>query len=139
MKVYPEIQALKQYFVDHSIEVRLLDLPNKGSSMWVNFQVDNQSWDLLIEDEFEELESDNQALRLFLVLSSLEGYEEAADFLEWARDSEQDAADSEVLEYFRSLEKIVSEIKNALGSINPFISSYDYHMNAGAAKALRNL
>lgn len=139
MQAYAEIESLRQYFQNRTIAIQLLELPAKGCSRWMDFQVDGQKWRLLIEDEFDELESDNQVLKLFLVLSSLEGYEEAADFLEWARDSEQDAADSEVLEYFRSLDKIVPEIKSALGGINPFITSYDYHMNAGAAKALRNL
>lgn len=139
MKAYPEIASLKQYFGNHDISIQLLNLPVKGCSKWVEFRVDGQNWRLLIEDEFDELQGENQVLKLFLVLSSLEGYIEASDFLEWARDSEQDAADPEVLDYFRSLDGMVPEIKNALGSIEPYISCFDYHMNAGAAKALRNL
>jgi len=138
-KLYPEIEALQQYFVGRSISVQLLENPKLISSAWVKFAVNGKSWTILVDDEFDDLQTDNEVLALFMVLLSLQGYQRSNDFLEWCLDFELDASNAEMLELYRSLEKYVPEIEKELGGLDPYITSFDFHMNAGATEGLRNL
>ena len=140
MSKYPEIQALEKITQDFDINIKVLgeELLFKAlGHVWVEFTINKNSFVLLIDDEVNDFKINNPLLHLCLVLRELETYSEEEDILEWTKHKYLDAGDSKVLNYYRSLSGIYKQIERTLGTINSYISYYDFEFNAGAAKELR--
>ena len=94
--------------------------------------------DLVIPVDDEDADRNNPALMLHLVLSACEIYEEADDFLVWARETGFDASENWVQALYADLADVVPKIREKLGPDIKPLSSHDFSLNAGAARALRD-
>jgi len=110
-----------------------ISLSNKSieNLQMVTFSVNASQWNILIDDEYEYLEINNQALWYCLVMFELENYAESEDFLSWCREGMINASNSKLLDYYRSLGVTYQEIKQSIGSIDPFISGLDFELRSG--------
>jgi hypothetical protein len=92
---------------------------------------------IAVDDEYGDATEDNQAILLHLVLASCECYEEGEDLLEWAREAGMDVSKEWVRELYDQLRDVVPRIREVVGSDVRAISSWDFNLNAGAARTLR--
>lgn len=137
MDTFNEIAALEKYFKDHRIKVEILDEPVQHCR-WVRLSINDSVWLILVDDEYGDLTNDNQLMALFLVFSSIQEYLDSTDFLHWCKAIQMDASNAELLAHYKELQTISAQINKELGSIDPKISQFDYSLNSGVAKALRN-
>ncbi len=72
----------------------------------------------------------------FLVLFSLEIYDDRLDYLDWSKQNLIDSSNVKWLDYYRSLDKTYAEIKSVLGEIDSCISSMDYQLRTGIIDTL---
>lgn len=133
---YPEINRLKLLQEEYSLRVSAIDKPSVDRPFRVELRLKGQSWLLYIEDEYGDFSMSNQLACLYLVLRSLEDYEAAEDYLSWCVQYGLNASDNRWLDYFLGLEWLCTEIKEAIGQIEPGISSWDYQHRSGACCAL---
>lgn len=91
----------------------------------------------MVDDEYNDFAINKPALNLCLLLRELEDYQEEDDILKWCNLKGLNPGDTGVLEYYRGLTSIHTDVKNILGTIDPQISDFDFGLNAGAAQALR--
>lgn len=136
MKIYPEIEKLQQYFTDFQILVQKLSDDNNLNSYWVRLTINNISWNIFIDDEYQDFKKDKQLVGLYLTLVSLEEYKISSDFLVWAKEFNVNASDSKWLDYYKSLENTLQEIEVIIGEINSQIPYFDYSMHTALGLAL---
>ena len=93
-------------------------------------------WELYIEDEYGLLGNYNRVTDLFLLLHNLRTYQESDDYPDWCVYHNIPPEDSKWLNYFRELSRIYREMKQALGGLDPCISTFDFELGAGDFQAL---
>ncbi|MEQ8302916.1 MAG: hypothetical protein RIB47_05965 [Cyclobacteriaceae bacterium] len=133
---YPEIDQLIRLQKTFNMRVEQSSSSTDGSFIQVVLQAGEHFWEIYIDNEYRYFNTDRQLVCLYLVLSALENYETAEDYLEWCRDNELDASDTKWLNYYRGLGRISHEVESIIGKIECFIASYDYEFRAGAFAAL---
>jgi len=111
----------------------------KDNLIPVDFISSNKSWYLYISDEYKDFHPENQLMCIFLVLKTLEDYEESSDFLVWCNQYGLNASHIHWLSYFKELDNRYTEIKNTLGTIDSIISSLEYQLRSGAFYELTQL
>ena len=136
MKSYSEIEKLKNYFKKHTIWLKKSSRSVQHYFIIVELTIDDNSWEVLVDDEYNDFSEDHQLMSLFLTLSSLEAYNESNDYLNWCKENGIDPSDSNLIEYYQSLDSIYREIKTILGEIDSCISSMDYQLRTGVIDAL---
>ena len=104
---------------------------------FVKLTINNNSWTILIDDEYDDFSKDKPLVNWFLTLFSLEAYEETEDFLEWSKEFNYEPM-TKLLDYYKSLSITSAEIKSILGEINPQITALDYQLRTGVVQALIN-
>ncbi|MEQ8361929.1 MAG: hypothetical protein RIF39_04230 [Cyclobacteriaceae bacterium] len=105
----------------------------------VDFISRNKTWHLYIGDEYKDFNTEKQLMCIFLVLRTLEDYEESSDFLVWCNQYGLNASHIHWLTYFKELDIRYTEIKNTLGTIDSIISSLEYQLRSGAFYELTQL
>ena len=140
MNDYPEIQQLKTLRERYQISIEVLDehLDGRSDFKKVLFFIGQDSYEIFIDDEFQDFSTKNIDLHLCLVLRSLEAYQEADDFLVWCTHLGLNASNNEVRRHHMDLDTTYREVEKRIGSIDSFINDLDFQLNAGAAQALRN-
>lgn len=137
---YPEVQALKDAVERHRLSFSLPETP--AAVKEIGYRLIKMHWpgdSLLIpvEDEYEDADREIPALMLHLVLAECEMYEEAEDFLVWARELGLDAADPAVRRIHMNMRTLLPRIRGLLGPELHALSSLEIQLNSGAAQALR--
>ena len=140
---YPEIVALKAL----SQRYRLLALPSDRPPLGgeeampaVDLYLGNKRYELYAYDEVSDLSENNPLLNLCLVLMALEDYQEEPDYLTWCRSYGLPPANDAIRQWHMSLRSLYPELEKRLGNtIDPFVSRYDWELNAGAAQELRRM
>ncbi|MBZ0244869.1 MAG: hypothetical protein K8H85_02880 [Cyclobacteriaceae bacterium] len=135
---YPEINQLqalqKQYGLKVSVRNAAFD-----RRIFADFFINNKSWALYLDDEYNDFKEEKQLLAIFLVLRALEDYKEAADFTDWCQQNGLDASSSDWLTYYKQLAQSYAEIEDTIGTIDSFINSLDYQLRSGAFSELVSL
>jgi len=135
--MYDEVRQLQSWLAEHQLEIAKLQ---SGTRMvQVEVRSKSASWQMWVDDEYNDFDESNQAMCLFLVLNSLADYKESTDYLNWCQQIGVNAGDSPWLAYYQSLESTFREIEEMLGKIEPCITSLDYQLRSGAFYALANL
>ncbi|QSE98066.1 hypothetical protein [Fulvivirga lutea] len=132
---YPEISELLELIRKYNIRIQS-NLHYKDSLLLVELNINNNEFELYIEDEFNDFTLENQPLCLFLILNSLEEYQESDDFLQWCNQLGLNASSTSWLEYYKSLDKITKKIETIIGPIDAKINPLDYQLRAGAFQEL---
>lgn len=137
---YPEIEALNQLWVKHKVMVKtdrskLLD----GKSYYpsVEFTLGNRTFQLFVDDEYDDLKKNYPLLNFCLVLRELEGYEYSENYQQWCQERFFEPEVAAINEAYEQLALVYKEVKEILGEIDSKISDYDFELNAGAAQAIR--
>lgn len=139
MAEFPEINrlnALREKF-DVSIRKTGKFLRDRNYYPEVVFRIGSTSYNIYIDDEFNDLRIGNSLLNLCLVLRSLEIYEDTDDYLQWCTELGIDSSDNIARAYHMGLRTMYSEIESRIGKIDSCISDFDFELNAGAAQELR--
>ena len=137
---YPEIERLNQLYVTHKVETktdRSRLLAGEEYYPMVVFKLAGKTFELYVDDEYDDLKNNYPLLNLCLVLRELEGYAWADDLLVWSMERGLDPGDPQVLNFYRELGRIYTDVAAILGKVESFVSDWDFEMNAGAAQALR--
>ncbi len=139
MAEFPEIAKLQAVRLQHQIEIRITQeqLCNRADFPKVLFTLDEKTFPIYVDDEYGDLKINNPDLHLCLVLRSLENYADAEDFLVWCTQLGLNSSDTEARNHHLALRTIYPEIATLLGTIDSFISDFDFELNAGAAQELR--
>ena len=136
MNKYPEIERLKNLYTTHNISIKRLVPKYKEGFILAEMTIGAKSWNLYVDDEYEDCSKNNPLVAFYLILSSLEEYQDSLDYLDWCHQNLLDASDLIWLSYYKTLEKTYSEIKIELGEIDSCISSLDYQLRTGIIDAL---
>ncbi len=134
--IHPEIKALKKYFDPFDIKISKSDECIREDLFFVDIAIDQESWKILIDDEYSDFDLNKPLVNWFLMLSALELYAETDDFLSWAKQKNIDASATKWLAYYKSLDSIYQEIEKRLGKIDSCISHYEYNLRTGAIVTL---
>ncbi|NME70866.1 hypothetical protein [Flammeovirga aprica] len=132
---YPEIEKLKGYYNQHKIFIRKSEVI-RADLFYVDFTIDGQSFKILVDDEYGDFSDGKPLMNLFLVLFSLELYDETEDLLEWSK--ELYVKPVNYLDYYRELDNNYRKIQSKLGEIDACISSYDYELRTSVIQELMN-
>lgn len=134
--IHPEIKALKKYFDPFEIKILKSNELIRDDLFFVALTIDQESWKILIDDEYSDFDLNKPLVNWFLILSALEIYAQTDDFLSWAKQKNIDASSIKWLTYYKSLTTIYQEIEKKLGKIDSCISHYDYNLRTGAIVTL---
>ncbi len=139
---YPQIAALYSIIDDKKIKMTVLPTNPKMDSIYfreIEFNSDDYSAVIPVDDEYEDAEKGNQALILQLIIYAVEEYEDCEDFLVWSMAFGLNSNNPFILDIYRDLGKVIPKIRDIIGTDVNDISDYDWELNAGAAQALREL
>ncbi len=125
------LHSLREVRDLHEIRIKLNIFGNIGDLKGVELYIGDESWQVLVDDEYNDLIEDHQLMCLFLVLRELETYLTEPDFLKWCMQNGSDASDFHLLQYYRELGRSVYEIEKRIGTIDSRISSLDYELRTG--------
>lgn len=105
----------------------------------VQMNAGNRSIKVPVYDEWGDLERGQPVPLLNHVMQAIADFEEADDFLVWARDEGLDPADPIVRNLWFELRDVAPAIRDFLGVDLKPVSSFDLELNMGAAQALRKV
>lgn len=131
---YPAIEKLKKYFENNSIAISGEKQFVRSDLFFVDVSINQQTFKILIEDEYGDFSNTNALINRLLVLISLKLFNETEDILEWSK--ELNISPSTFLEYYKSLSNTYQKIESLIGKIDPYISFYDYYNRTGIVRAL---
>lgn len=139
---YPEVDALYLHIENKGIKLSALSITEKLDSISfreIEFSSPEYSCLFPVDDEYEDADSDNQAILLQLILYSIMEYEDSDDFLVWSTAFGLNASDPFSLDLYRRTGEMAPKIRVIIGNDFRGISDFDWQLNAGAAQALRNI
>lgn len=105
----------------------------------VRFICGLHSWELYIEDEYGYFNVQNQTLCVFLVLRSLEDYQESRDYSNWCHQYGIDSSKVVWQQYYERLKKVYLEVSNSIGEIDSIINPMDFQLSSGDFAKLLNM
>jgi len=138
---YPEVMILKKSVEDHKLVFnRLSTLYVPGTSfITVGMQATTLNFVIPLMDEFSDFDKNKPTLALHLVLMACIEFEEAEDYLVWAKEQGLKAEDERCRTAWFHLRDEVPRIRNLIGENVEPISSFDYQLGAGATQFLRKI
>ncbi|WP_340199989.1 hypothetical protein [Ascidiimonas sp. W6] len=136
MNHYPEIEALKAYFKKFNIKIQKSDKIINDALFFINFSINQNTWQLLLDDEYLDFDPEKPLVNLFLTFSSLQLYLKSDDFLVWCNYLDLSASNIRWLDYYQSLSTIYKEIEQTIGKIDSCITPLDYQLRTGVVNAL---
>ncbi|GAB5410426.1 MAG: hypothetical protein BalsKO_27910 [Balneolaceae bacterium] len=139
---YPGVDILYDLLEHKKIFLKTLPLTrelNAASFCEIKFICPVLTCTIPVDDEYEDVESGNQALLLQLVIYMIEEYEDCDDFLIWTTAYGLDSSNTTHNEWYKQLGICAPRIRRVLGLNISGISDYDWQLNAGAAQALREI
>lgn len=134
---YPEVTALAEKVRTYSISIERSSAPEIAERLVpVTVRVATQEWTLHIEDEYDDLSRPAPVMHFYLVLLSLEDYQETDDYLVWCSELMIDANNERLLADYRELGQICNEMEKILGNLETGIAHLHYELRSGPIQAL---
>ncbi len=137
---YCSIKALNALIIKYKAPVKVskeIFLGDRKDFPLVILSLDKQSFQLFVDDEYNDFNYNNHILNFCIVLRGLENYKFSGDYLVWCAERYIDASDTKIRTYYMGLDKIYNKIKAILGEINSFIPDNDFEFDMGEVKTLR--
>ena len=105
----------------------------------VSFQLDHINYTVFVLDEYDDLNCNNEVLRLILVLRELEALQDASDYLDWCKQQGIDASNEVFRTYYMETIGLLGEIRTHFPQerITTFITDLDFQLNNGAIQYIR--
>ncbi|MEP2935328.1 MAG: hypothetical protein ABJM06_06395 [Gilvibacter sp.] len=139
--MYPEITQLESFVLEHDCHCTLLQVhyPEFGALVPCNLRLKRYSFDVFLDDEYEDVKRNNQLLLFELSLQSLVQVRESSDFLDWCNQLGLNPVHSSLLDYYKKAHAFCEQIAFLFtgNTVQGFISNWDFGLNAGAAQYLR--
>lgn len=138
-RVPPEVEALIEALRRHRLTIEPLTRAAPEGWRWLELRAlapPAARWCLAVDDEYGDVDPGGAPVRLHLVLCALEDYEEAEDFLVWAREQGLSSSDPVARELWLTLREVQASLRARLAGLEP-ISRFDWQLGAGASEALR--
>ncbi len=130
---YPESKRLAALPKKYDIQVKELESePELEELIAVEFSAGNKTWNLFIKDEYDDFDTDNQLVCIYLCLRALEDFDDCDDLNEWCKMYGIKPYSNVVTGYYKQLRKTYQEIKSTIKTIDPCISANDYELRTGA-------
>ena len=104
----------------------------------IDVRAGNRKIHFPVNDEFEDIDKGNPVVLLHMVLQECKDFEEAEDYLVWAKDMGLNASDESVRQIHFEIRELVPQIYQIVGKEVKPISRWDVEMNTGVMKALRS-
>ena len=142
MDEYKELYELQDLIKQFDISIEVLEnknLANDYDYVQVEISIKGKRFPIFVQDEFEDLKDENQPLCFCLVLLELEDYMEEDDYLTWCKSRNLSVENVQVRNYYMDLRNIYSAIEKIIGVIESPVSSFDFEMNTGVVKVLREV
>lgn len=92
-----------------------------------------------VDDEYDDARNPNPVILLQLILHSCYEYEDHDDITTWSTAYGLDISIPLTLSIYKTLGEVVPKIRRIVGNDIEEISDYDWQLDAGAARALREL
>jgi hypothetical protein len=137
-QTYPEIEALRSYFDKAEMNFRKHEKVIRDDLFFVDCSMNDQLYQLLIDDEYQDFSVDHPLACLYLVLTALETYVECDDYLVFCNHHDIRPAEQKWLNYYTSLDFIYKQFEKQFGAIDSCISAYDYQLRTGVVQALKD-
>ena len=137
---YPEIEALNQLYVTHKVTTktdRSQLLAGLEYYPLVNFEIGGKSFQIFVDDEYDDLRYNYPLLNLCLVLRELEGYVYANGYEIWCQERFLNKEDEQVTQSYKHIANTYQEVAQIIGEIKSYVTDFDFELNAGAAQRLR--
>jgi len=131
------IEQLANLYQKHRISIKI-NGERKQDLTPVLLGTDTKDYLLYVEDEYLDFNVEKPLICLFLILRTLEDYDDCEDFLAWCRLYNLDSSDPEWQHYYRGLSEIYSALETSWGSVDSYISSLDYQLRSGVFYSLLN-
>ena len=138
MPEYPEIENLKTLLSTHAISICIKEITVDDLHL-VDLSIDDQSFSIYIQDEYNDLVLNNPLLNLCLILRELEIYQESSDYLNWSNTQGVNASNETLRQYYMNLGNTCTAIEKLIDKIDSMISDLDFQLNAGAAQEMRQV
>ncbi len=138
---FPNIEALNKLYIKHHVSVAISKtdfLDHEQLMPKTILQIDDKKFELYLDDEFNNIKLDYPLLNFCIVLRELEDFQFSNNYEIWCKERNIDSSDLKIKSYYHRLDNIYHEIEKLLGSINSYISSFDFEFDMGEAYALRN-
>lgn len=135
------IAALQKILTDFDIKINVnneIYLDEYKNVKAVELVMQNESFNLFIDDEYDDFVYKNPILNLCIVLRELEDYKFSNDYLIWCAERHIKPQNETARQFYMGLDKIYFEIKLILGEINSFIPSMDFEFDMGEVRILRH-
>lgn len=139
---YPEVKTLVEKVQEFRIRfepgMEIQDTPLEDlrpCRVWI----EDKSFDVYLDNEYKDVEENNPAVLLQLLLFEIEGFEEAKNFPVWAKELGLDASLNPVHQLWLHWEETAPALRKLLGQKLKGISSYEFYLNSGATQELRSL
>ncbi len=129
-KVSKPVVRLQQILKDKPTQFQKLDSIDEFN-FWVEVKSRSRSWEIFIQDEYNDFDPEKPLIALWLVFDALEEYEEGDDFLTWCTGYGLDPSNSKLLDYYRALGKTLVEVKKTFGTIDSWIAPLEYQLRTG--------
>ena len=134
------LNCLKKWRDEFDMELRTLPgagLAGREDFPPVSLRLGKELFWLYVDDEYADLHHKQPLLNICLLLRSLEDYAYAGSHALWCRHHLFDENDPEIRSYFLRLGRIYERVLQVSGRVNSCISDYDFELNTGAARMLR--
>ena len=139
MIIYKELNYLSSYFNRAEISFKRYQSEDVQSLKAMDTNLNDSSFLIYIDDEYNDINEDNPLLCFFLILRELEVFKDSIDYLNWCKQLGVDASDEILRQYYISLDSTYNKIEKILGKIDSCINSMDYQLNTGVIQKLRNI
>ena len=138
---YPEIKVLKDIYQKHNVKIVVSNKDFLGGNTdyhAIEFTLGDETFNMFADDEQSDFQLNNPLLNLVVVLRELDYYTYSNDYLLWCTELKLDSVNTQILSYYRSLSAIYRDIEKIMGKIDPIFSDWDFEMNIGGIKFLRD-
>ncbi len=139
MTYYPEIAALKKFISDYNVHIQpQTTSPILQTLIPLSVQIANHKFTVYVQDEYDDLTTNNLTIYTLLVLRELELIEDSTDYLNWCHMQCINASTESLRSYYQEITKYIPKLYPNFNTnkITSFISDLDYQLNSGAMQWL---
>ncbi len=138
---YPQVQTLINCIKKYDLKFEVITPCRISSDIIYDEEVkmiyQDQEFIVPVDNEYEDVELNNPAVFLNMILDEVTHFEESEDIYEWLTYVTTLAKDPEIVEFYNRLSSVVPKIRAIVGNEIEPIPHFEIELNTGMAQALR--
>lgn len=142
MKNHLPVEILKACLAEHQFSfqvIRPIRINQDGLyDEEVKMIYKDQEFIIPVDNEYEDVELNNPAVFLDMILREIECFEESKSISEWAFINAVKPKNREAIQFYKTLREAAPEIRSIVGQNVKSIPYFEIELNTGMAKALRS-